>query len=47
MHIEGACDCGLITFTAEVDPSRVMVLSLQRLSGTFRLALPGSSTCTR
>lgn len=25
MHIDGACHCGLITFTAEIDPSRVMV----------------------
>ena len=25
MHIEGACHCGLISFTAEVDASRVMV----------------------
>jgi hypothetical protein len=25
MHIDGACHCGLISFTAEVDPSRVMV----------------------
>ncbi len=25
MHIDGACHCGLITFTAEIDPARVMV----------------------
>ena len=25
MHIDGACHCGLISFTAEIDPSRVMV----------------------
>jgi hypothetical protein len=25
MHIDGACHCGAISFTAEVDPSRVMV----------------------
>ena len=25
MQIDGACHCGLISFTAEVDPSRVMV----------------------
>jgi hypothetical protein len=25
MHIEGACHCGAVTFTAEVDPGRVMV----------------------
>jgi hypothetical protein len=24
MHIDGACHCGRITFTAEIDPSRVM-----------------------
>lgn len=25
MHINGGCHCGKITFTAEIDPSRVMV----------------------
>jgi hypothetical protein len=25
MHIDGACHCGAISFTAEVDPTRVMV----------------------
>lgn len=25
MHIEGACHCGAVSFTAEVDPERVMV----------------------
>ena len=25
MHIDGACHCGAISFTAEVDPARVMV----------------------
>ncbi len=25
MQIDGACHCGAVTFTAEVDPSRVMV----------------------
>lgn len=25
MHIDGACHCGAISFTAEIDPSRVMV----------------------
>jgi hypothetical protein len=25
MHIDGACHCGQISFTAQVDPSRVMV----------------------
>ena len=44
MHIEGSCHCGLITFTAEVDPSRVMVChctDCQILSGSpFRVAVP-------
>ncbi|AMO24920.1 GFA family protein [Ramlibacter solisilvae] len=25
MHIDGACHCGAITFSAEIDPARVMV----------------------
>ena len=25
MHIDGACHCGRITFSADIDPSRVMV----------------------
>lgn len=25
MHIDGACHCGAVSFTADVDPSRVMV----------------------
>lgn len=25
MHIDGACHCGAVSFTAEVDPGRVMV----------------------
>lgn len=25
MHIDGACHCGAISFSAEIDPSRVMV----------------------
>ena len=25
MHIDGACHCGLISFTAEIDASRVMI----------------------
>lgn len=25
MHIDGACHCGQISFSAEIDPSRVMV----------------------
>ena len=44
MHIEGACHCGAISFTAEVDPSRVMVChctDCQILSGSpFRAVAP-------
>ena len=43
MHIDGACHCGLITFTAEIDPSRVMVChcsDCQVLSGApFRVSV--------
>ena len=37
MHIDGACHCGLISFTAEIDPSRAMVChctDCQVLSGS-------------
>jgi len=37
MHIDGACHCGLISFTALIDPSRVMVChctDCQVLSGS-------------
>lgn len=37
MHIDGTCHCGLISFTAEIDPSRVMVChctDCQVLSGS-------------
>ncbi len=37
MHIDGGCHCGRITFTAEVDPHRVMVChcaDCQVLSGS-------------
>jgi len=44
MHIEGACHCGRISFTAEVDPSRVVVChctDCQVLSGSpFRAVVP-------
>lgn len=36
MHIDGACHCGLISFTADIDPARVMVChctDCQMLSG--------------
>jgi hypothetical protein len=37
MHTDGSCHCGLISFTAEIDPSRVTVChctDCQPLSGT-------------
>lgn len=44
MQIEGSCHCGRITFTAEVDPSRVVVChcsDCQILSGSpFRVIVP-------
>ena len=44
MHIDGACHCGLITFTAEVDPSQVTLChctDCQVLSGSpFRVVVP-------
>lgn len=44
MHIEGACHCGLISFTAEVDPARVTVChctDCQVLSGSpYRVIVP-------
>ena len=43
MHIDGACHCGQITFTAEIDPARVMAChcsDCQVLSGApFRVAV--------
>ena len=46
MHIEGACHCGQISFTAEVDPARVMVChcsDCQVLSGSpFRAVVAAS-----
>ena len=43
MHIDGRCHCGQISFTAEIDPSRVMVChctDCQTLSGSaFRVAV--------
>jgi hypothetical protein len=53
MHIDGACHCGSISFTAEVDPARVMVChcsDCQVLSGApFRavVAAPVSSLVLR
>ena len=44
MQIDGSCHCGLISFTAEVDPSRVVVChcsDCQVLSGSsFRIIVP-------
>jgi hypothetical protein len=46
MHIDGRCHCGAISFTAEIDPSRVMVChctDCQVLSGSpFRAIVPAS-----
>lgn len=46
MHIDGACHCGSISFTAEIDPSRVMVChctDCQVLSGSpFRAIVSAS-----
>jgi len=46
MHLDGACHCGLISFTAEVDPSRVMVChctDCQVFSGSpFRVVVPAA-----
>jgi hypothetical protein len=43
MHIDGACHCGLITFSAEIDPARVMIChcsDCQVLSGApFRVSV--------
>ena len=44
MQIEGSCHCGRITFTAEIDPLRVVVChcsDCQVLSGSpFRIIVP-------
>jgi hypothetical protein len=44
MHVEGACHCGRITFTAEVDPSKAVIChctDCQVLSGSpFRAVVP-------
>jgi hypothetical protein len=44
MHIDGSCHCGLISFTAEIDPSSVTVChctDCQALSGApFRAVAP-------
>ena len=53
MHIDGACHCGRISFTAEIDPARVMVChcsDCQVLSGSpFRavVAVPIESFTLR
>lgn len=48
MHIDGACHCGAVTFTAEVDPDRVMAChctDCQILSGApFRAVVAASCT---
>lgn len=44
MHIDGSCHCGLISFTAEIDPTRVALChctDCQVLSGSaFRMSVP-------
>ena len=46
MHIDGACHCGAITFSAQIDPSRVMVChcsDCQVFSGSpFRVVVPAA-----
>jgi len=43
MKIDGACHCGEITFTAEIDPSRVMICNCTdcqvQSGGPFRLVV--------
>jgi len=43
MHINGACHCGLISFSAEIDPARVVIChcsDCQILSGSaFRMSV--------
>lgn len=47
MHIDGACHCGQISFTAEIDPARVMVChctDCQIFSGAPFRAVVAAST---
>lgn len=49
MHIDGKCHCGAISFTAEVDPSRVMVChcaDCQILSGSPMRAVVAAPMAT-
>jgi hypothetical protein len=43
MHIDGACHCGAVTFTADIDPARVMLChcaDCQVMSGSaFRIVV--------
>jgi len=43
MEIDGACHCGEITFTAEIDPSRVMICNCTdcqiQSGGAFRMVV--------
>jgi hypothetical protein len=47
MHIDGACHCGAISFTAEIDPTRVMLChcaDCQVLSGSpYRHVVPAET----
>jgi len=49
LRIDGACHCGSISFTAEIDPSRVMVChcsDCQLLSGSPFRAIVSASIAT-
>jgi Glutathione-dependent formaldehyde-activating enzyme len=47
MHIDGACHCGIVSFTAQIDPEKVMICNCtdcQVLSGApFRTIAPASA----
>jgi hypothetical protein len=53
MHVDGACHCGDVTYTAEIDPAKVIIChctDCQVLSGTaFRVSIaaaPGTFRIT-
>jgi len=49
MHVEGACHCGEIKFTADIDPDRVVIChctDCQILSGTAFRVIVGAPTET-
>ena len=47
MQVDGACHCGLIQFTATVDPNKVVIChctDCQKLSGSaFRVVVPSNA----